>query len=429
MIFGGWDFCIYNDKSAGIKHRALYFEMKESLDAEKWEEEKKNRSRDEVCRLIFTRIFVNIVISIILLGTACTIFLVHQYCFVELLKEDYYDEVMRLVLEYAPYLCIVSLNNFVPPLFNYLIHFEHYSPQFAWGLSLFRSILLRLSSFTALLVRLYLIVGCKAEEGSCFSTSCHTPACWELYLGQQLYKLLVLDVLFHVVLTFFLNFPRMLLAKHIKCRLARKLGTQEFELGKHLLDVIYIQVLVWFGTFYIPLLPALAAFIFYFLFYIKKFACLVNSRPSTRVYRASKCKSLFMSLLLMGFFVGAVPWAYAISEIEPSKSCGPFRGQISVWSVIEESYFGLPSWLRNAVDYLYTTSFLLPTFLMLFLALYYYYVVSELNKRMVSVLKKQLVLEGHDKQFLLNRLSAFIKQHQERYKPARSVEPTTAAST
>jgi hypothetical protein len=32
---------------------------------------------------------------------------------------------------------------------------------------------------------------------------------------------------------------------------------------------------------------------------------------------------------------------------------------------------------------------------------------------MVQVLKNQLVLEGHDKQFLLNRLSIFIKQQQE----------------
>lgn len=32
---------------------------------------------------------------------------------------------------------------------------------------------------------------------------------------------------------------------------------------------------------------------------------------------------------------------------------------------------------------------------------------------MVTVLKNQLVLEGHDKQFLLNRLSLFIKQQQE----------------
>jgi len=38
------------------------------------------------------------------------------------------------------------------------------------------------------------------------------------------------------------------------------------------------------------------------------------------------------------------------------------------------------------------------------------------NKKMIVVLRKQLVLEGHDKQFLLNRLSAFIKQQDRRRK-------------
>jgi hypothetical protein len=50
--------------------------------------------------------------------------------------------------------------------------------------------------------------------------------------------------------------------------------------------------------------------------------------------------------------------------------------------------------------------------------------VSAANKQMVMVLKNQLVLEGHDKQFLLNRLSAFIKQQQEHQKVMRHVEMT-----
>ncbi len=41
---------------------------------------------------------------------------------------------------------------------------------------------------------------------------------------------------------------------------------------------------------------------------------------------------------------------------------------------------------------------------------------------MVEVLKNQLVLEGHDKQFLLNRLSSFLKQQQEYQKKVRQAE-------
>ncbi|CAB3247219.1 unnamed protein product [Arctia plantaginis] len=61
-----------------------------------------------------------------------------------------------------------------------------------------------------------------------------------------------------------------------------------------------------------------------------------------------------------------------------------------------------------------TSNFAVPAFAILLLCLYYYWAVATANRHMVTVLKNQLVLEGHDKQFLLNRLSAFIRQHQKR---------------
>ena len=44
---------------------------------------------------------------------------------------------------------------------------------------------------------------------------------------------------------------------------------------------------------------------------------------------------------------------------------------------------------------------------------YYYYAVSSANRHMVSLLKRQLVLEGRDKQFLLLRLDRLIKRTRE----------------
>lgn len=45
LVFGGWDFCIHNDKSAKIKHRALYNEIKGCIEEERFKEEKQLRSR------------------------------------------------------------------------------------------------------------------------------------------------------------------------------------------------------------------------------------------------------------------------------------------------------------------------------------------------------------------------------------------------
>lgn len=73
----------------------------------------------------------------------------------------------------------------------------------------------------------------------------------------------------------------------------------------------------------------------------------------------------------------------------------------------------MPQFFQNIIFFFGTAGFAIPAFVVLTLFLYYYYAVSDANKHMVQVLKNQLVLEGHDKQFLLNRLSSFIKQQQE----------------
>lgn len=420
MVFAGWDFCIHNQQAASIKHKALYHEIKASLEAERREEEKRNRSKDERIKLVMVRTIVNLTVLLILILAGVVIYVTFRFSATTRRE----GKIQTLLVEFAPSMCIVSLNLVVPVVFNYLVTFEHYSPIFVIRFTLFRTILLRLSSLSVLFASLHVLIKCKVQPDECMSSECKTVPCWESYVGQQLYKLLILDHFSNVMVTLFINFPRMLIGKHIHCRLARWLGNQEFDLPKHVLDVVYCQTLCWFGSFYAPLLPAIATMLFLSTFYIKKFACLVNCSPSTTIYRASRSNSMFMSVLLISFTVAVVPWAYTVAEITPSKSCGPFKGTTTVWSVMERTFTNFPGWIRKLAKFCTTAGFAIPAFVILTFSLYYYYAVAAANKHMVVVLKKQLVLEGHDKQFLLNRLSAFIKQQQERHKAVRSIEPT-----
>ncbi|XP_031835639.1 transmembrane channel-like protein 7 isoform X2 [Nomia melanderi] len=422
LVFGGWDYCIHNEKSAGVKHKALYNEMKSFLETERLEEERQNRTREEKTKFFLMRLFINLIVVTALLGCGVFIYYVFEFSFDQVSQstQNYslghisLNTIALLFFEFLPYICIVVLNLAVPFLFRYLVTLENYSPPFVVRITLFRTIFLRLSSLAVLLTSFYRLITSEVLNNEC--TSNRRPLCWETFVGQQFFKLYITDIFLQFIMTFFVNFPRSLIAKHTENKVLRFFGEQEFDLPKHVLDVVYLQTICWLGCFFAPLLPLVAIIGTFILFYIKKFACLINSTPSSKIYRASKSNSLFMFILLISFILSTIPIGYSIAEIMPSKSCGPFRGLKSVWDLLITMFSEFPNWIQSILYFVSTAGFGIPAFFVLILLLYYYYAVSVANQHMVRVLKNQLVLEGHDKQFLLNRLSAFIKQQQDQNK-------------
>lgn len=430
LVFGGWDFCIHNEKSAKIKHKALYNEIKACLESKRLEEERKSRSKKEKIKLIILRTIINIFVLSILGSTVASIVVVFDQS-VQLLKDETNkSKYIILILQFLPSLCITALNVVVPVIFKYLIEFERYSPMFVLRLTLLRTIILKLLSLGVLVYKLFAeITGCKNNCDSVFdnckniSENSAACVCWETYVGQQIYKLVITDFATHVVLTFFLNFPRSLIAKRFENKFAKLIGEQQYDLPKNVLDVVYSQTLCWLGVFFSPLLPAIVAVMNFFMFYIKKFVCLINSTPSSNVYRASRSNSMFMFVLLIAHCLAVIPVALAIAELTPSETCGPFRGMSEpMWSYVVIQLQKLPTDLINIVFLIGTAWFSIPVFIILVLCLYYYSAIIDANKHMVEVLKNQLVLEGHDKQFLLNRLVEFSKQQQEYQKRLRNAE-------
>nr|XP_032524575.1 transmembrane channel-like protein 7 [Danaus plexippus plexippus] len=435
LVFGGWDFCIHNDKSAKIKHKALFNEIKGCLEEERYKEEKQMRTRESQILMHLKRFLINILVLIILIASGVLIYVVFNYStrfedsvqnfmlvnhteaqpLMQFKGNSYsFSQLHNTLLEFLPYIAIVVLNIILPEVFGYLIKFETYTPANAIVITVLRTVLMRLSSLAVLLSQIYLQVTnpdrikCSPEDEE------YRFECWETYVGQQLYKLILTDFVLQFVMTFLINFPRAMLARHSDSRFLKVIGTQDFYLPKHVLDIVYIQTIIWMGSFFCPFLPIIGTIFCILIFYIKKFTCLINCTPSPIVYRASRSKSLFMSVLLLGFMISILPVAYSIAEIEPSITCGPFRGFETVWGFVIETFEGFPFLIREIVFLLGTSTFAVPAFAILLFLLYYYWAVAAANRHMVEVLKNQLVLEGHDKQFLLNRLSAFIRQHQKR---------------
>ncbi|CAH0403646.1 unnamed protein product [Chilo suppressalis] len=455
LVFGGWDFCIQNDKSAKIKHKALFNEVKGCLEEERFKEEKQLRSRESQIFLHLRRILINLIVLIILIASGVLIYVSFNYSLDRLSaktaiqvdsdgpdklyvnrtweklashlsidrnyqvlglyrESSFLEQLENTLLEFLPYICIVVLNLIVPEIFNYLIGFEDYLPARVIIVTLLRTVLLRLSSLAVLLSQIYMFIVSNDLTCSWGNDEANGLECWETYLGQQLYKLILTDFALQFVTTFLINLPRAFLARHSSSRCLKIIGEQDFYLPKHVLDIIYVQTIIWMGSFFCPFLPIIGTVYYFLIFYVKKFTCLTNCTPSPVVYKASKSKSLFMSVLLLGFVVSITPVAYSVAELLPSVNCGPFRGYNTVWEYVIDTFERFPLVLREFVFLLGTSVFAVPAFALLLLFLYYYWAVATANRHMVSVLKNQLVLEGHDKQFLLNRLSAFIRQHQKR---------------
>lgn len=403
----------------------LFLKFQVLLESERFEEERQNRTREEKFKLCLIRIFVNVLVLLILCSCGVFIFYIIRFSFdqfdskeVAITKSNLIElspeNIKKIFYEFLPYICIVLLNMIIPVLFRHLISLESYSPRSVVKITLIRTIFLRLASLAVLLSSFYMRITGKVEENECKNSS--GSLCWETFVGQQFLKLYITDLIGQFFMTFFVNFPRSFIGKHSENKVLRFIGQQEFDLSKHVLDIVYLQIICWLGTFFVPFMPLFAIVGSFILFYIKKFTCLVNCRPPKHVYRASRSHSLFMFILLMCFILSIIPICYCVVKISPSKACGPFKDLESPWRLLVDTFLELPDWIQSVLKFLSTAGFGVPAFLILTLMLYYYYAVSMANKNMVTVLKNQLVLEGHDKQFLLNRLSAFIKQQQEQNK-------------
>jgi transmembrane channel-like protein len=226
LIFGGWDFCIHNEKSAHIKHKALYNEIQSLMHLKRYEFERNNRTRDIMFKLYLIRVMINIFVCVILVICGVVIYILFNLSlgylepnfntitryrnfnvFMSKIKKfssgeeevvvvadgldvDVDKQFEILFFEFLPYFVIVSFNLLIPILFNYLIQFEQYSPLFVIKMNLFRTVGLRLSSLAVLISRFYYLISQKNENShlECYNVKYGTPQCWETFVGQQFYK-------------------------------------------------------------------------------------------------------------------------------------------------------------------------------------------------------------------------------------------------
>ncbi|XP_063056708.1 transmembrane channel-like protein 6b [Engraulis encrasicolus] len=304
---------------------------------------------------------------------------------------------------------VSSINLFLPGFFNIVASLEKYdSPSVRNYVAISRNLMLKV---TVLGVLCYHWLGRIAAQPQRLHLEC-----WETFVGQDLYRFLVMDFIFTLLDTFFGEFLWRLFSQ----KLLKRKRKPVFDIARNVLELIYGQTLTWMGVLFTPLLPAVQILKLVFLFYLKKTSLMMNCQVPRRPWRATQMTTIFITLLCFPSFLGAaVCVTCTFWSIKPSGNCGPFRGLDTMiqsgktWvKDLEESNSKL-AWLTWVHTYLVENPviFLFITAMTFIIVIYFHTQVVDGQRKVITLLQEQIANEGDDKKFLITRLQAIHEQN------------------
>ncbi|NXL50855.1 TMC7 protein, partial [Podilymbus podiceps] len=401
-VFAGWDFCITDPNAARLKHRSLQYELQTDLEEERLKQKIADRTMKEKLRIYSLRIFINIIVIAVLSGCFYSIYratVFSQENSNVSIRHDIRTDSIGAV-QYLPSVVITLANFIAPQIFSFLITFEDYSPAFEIRLTLMRCVFVRLANIGVLLFSLWSQISyCATEECKACGYNYELYPCWESEVGQEMYKLMIFDFIIILAVTLFVDFPRKLLVTHCSCKPVQWCGLREFGISDNVLEIIYGQTICWIGTFFSPLLPAIATIKYFIIFYIKKISLIQTCKPAARPIRASSSNFFFLVVLLIGLVLAFIPLGISIAHIPSSKACGPFRSFNTSWAVVPHTILGFPTGLQQVLHGIASEAFAVPFFMVICLVMFYFIALAGAHKRVVEQLREQLVMVRFDPLF------------------------------
>ncbi|KAM5227725.1 transmembrane channel-like protein 5 [Ctenodactylus gundi] len=384
-----WDFTITHEKAVRLRQKNLSTEIRENL-SEIRQENVKFTVRQQL-----TRFSAHMAAWLVSTGVAVAC------CVGVYFLAEYNSEFLKTHRNPAAVLLlpfVVSCINLAAPcVYSALRLVESYElPRHEVYVLLIRNIFLKISIIGILCYYWLNIVALSDEE------------CWETVIGQEIYQLLLMDFVFSLADSLLGEFLR----KIIGMRFVTSLGLQEFDIARNVLELIYGQTLVWIGIFFCPLLPFIQMIALFIMFYVKYISLVRNFQPPSKAWRASQMITIFIFLLFFPFFTGVLcTLAITIWRLKPSAVCGPFRGLPffiqSIYSWIDTlstrpSYLWVVWIYQNLIG---SVHFFFALTLIVLIITYLYWQITEGRKVMIRLLHEQIINEGKDKMFLIEKLT------------------------
>nr|XP_030693691.1 transmembrane channel-like protein 6 isoform X3 [Globicephala melas] len=408
-VFCSWDYKVTQKWASRLQHDNIRTQLKELLaEGQLWQRPRRACGRLQQGAVLG-------LVWLLCLGTTLVCALA-VYTFSELVIQQSRVSAERDWALLALPLVVCLLNLGAPYLFRVLAVLErHDSPVLEVYVAICRNLILKV-----------VILGILCYHWLGRRVGTLKDQCWEDFVGQELYRLMVMDFIFTLLDTLLGELVWRLISE----KRSQRKGKPEFDIAGNVLELIYGQTLTWLGVLFSPLLPAMQIIKLLFLFYVKKTSLMANCQAPRRPWKASHMSTVFISLLCFPSFLGAAVFlCYAIWQVKPSSICGPFRTLDTMYEAgkvwvrqLEEAGPGV-SWLPWIHRYLVESAFPIYLASALLLAVIYLNIqVVKGQRKVICLLKEQLSNEGEDKIFLINKLQRIY----ERKERSRAFQPWEA---
>ncbi|NXB11041.1 TMC5 protein, partial [Cnemophilus loriae] len=375
-----WDFNISNEKAVKLKQKNLSTQIKEDL-TELHKEVQNFSVTERVLRVAIH--FLVWVASLGTAGAACTgvyfLSINNLELFMKGYRNDQENQAAMLVLPVITSL----LNTLIPFFFSWLGHLEKFqTPGQHIYVTITRNIILKMS-IVGILCYYWLNIVATSES-----------QCWETLVGQDIYRLVLVDFIFCLLGSFFGEFLRRIIGTTV----CVNVGLPEFDIARNVLDLIYAQTLTWIGILFSPLLPGIQMIAFFIVFFVKKVSLMRNCQPPRKVWRTTQMTTSFMFLLFCPSFLGVLSViGVTVWRLKPSEGCGPFRGLSSIYAAVSEWIQILESYTASKwVVWVYHNLIARELFffilsVIVLIVIYLYWQIIQARKTMIKRLHEQII--------------------------------------
>lgn len=358
QILSSWKHSVIEPKACILQNQLIRNKLLNMLAKDASQAKSRARNFLKTVLLIVVRVIASILVIALLACCGILVFLVQIFSEERLESVVGVNRAAELALSYLPSFTVTALYLLAGLLFELIVKLESYSREVTMTVTIVRAAALRVASLVLLFATFFadswtckdapsvdgsfnstmladrnVSIDAAAQIsprvcGNCRATDGRQQTyCWETYVGQQLYKLVIVDFLMVLVSVFLIETPWRWFHEKFKDRffIVARIGLPELDIPKLILDVAYTQTLCWVSTLFCPFIPAMTLATTVLLFYSKKYSIRRNFKFAGELSSSSEVRVVFLLLLCPFLILSLAIIIVCVIFLPQSQGCGPFR--------------------------------------------------------------------------------------------------------